>query len=102
MTGVIRPLIWEISDATFLAFRNYTIFEIPADLYEALLVAFKKETVGTYRTVPQKSLEQLIGWFAPNVGFVKWEQSLCGRNFTIHVYYLGDCDRRSAMSELSS
>ena len=42
MAGVIRPLIWEIGDAAFSSFRDYTVFEIPVDLYDALVVAYKK------------------------------------------------------------
>jgi len=101
MTGVIRPLIWEISDSTFGAFCDYTVFEVPVDLYDTLVDAFRKDH-DRFRSLPQKSLEQLIGWFAPDVGFVKCEESFRSRKYTLHIYYLGKCEKRSAANDLSN
>src|SRR5215468_152105 len=100
MAGVIRPLIWEISDSTFAAFRDYTVFEVPEDLYDAFVEVFRKEH-DDFRSLPQKPLEQLIGWFAPDVGFVRCEQSFRSRKYTLHIYYLGNCEKRCASKDLS-
>lgn len=103
MAGVIRPLIWEIGDAALSSFQDYTVFEIPPDLYEALALAFKKSNDDDqFWVVPQKSLERLIGWFAPDVGFIKREMSFQSGKYTLHIYYLGGQERERAVAELAN
>ena len=100
MPGVIQPLIWEISDDALVRFADYTIFSLPADLYDALAGAFKTESEEGFPSVPQDSLEQLIGWFAPDVAFVKREPSVPDGRYTLRIYYLGHCDQKSAVKDL--
>lgn len=100
MAGVIHPLVWEVSDQALARFRDYTVFSMPPELYETLAAAFKTESEDGLPSVPQSSLEQLIGWFAPDVAFVKREPSEQSGKHSLHIYYLGHCERVSAIKDL--
>jgi hypothetical protein len=100
MAGVIHPLIWELTDEAFASVRDYTVFSMPPDLYDALAAAFKTESDDGFPSLPQASLEQLIGWFAPDVAFVKRERLETEGRYTLQIYYLGHCDQETAIRDL--
>jgi hypothetical protein len=94
MAGLIRPLIWNASKATLEQIREHTRFTLPAALYESLATALKTRNADGHFSVPQRSLELLVGWFAPNVAFIKRDGSV------LRFYYLGGLDRSNAQSDL--
>lgn len=100
MAGVIHPLIWEVSDKALAGICDYTIFSMPPELYDLLAAAFKTESEDGFPSLPQASLEQLIGWFAPDVAFVKRERLENDGKYTLRIYYLGHCDQKSATKDL--
>lgn len=102
MAGLIHPLVWEASERTLDVLRNFTCFTMPPDLYEDLRTAFKLDRAEDYIAVPQASLEQLIGWFAPDVAFVKRVWLAQSSKYTLRVFYLGKHDRSTAVRDLSS
>jgi pPIWI_RE module N-terminal domain len=100
MAGLIHPLIWEVSAETLRRFRSLTVFELPPDLYEALAVALGKESDEGYVSVPQVALEQVIGWFAPDVAYVKRYRHEEQQKWTLGVHYLGEVDRATVVEDL--
>lgn len=100
MAGVIHPLIWELSDEALASVCDYTVFSMPPELYEVLAAAFKTESEDGFPSVPQASLEQLIGWFAPDVAFVKRALLENEGRYTLQIYYLGHCDQKNAIRDL--
>lgn len=100
MAGIIHPLIWELSDKALTSVRDYTVFSMPPELYDVLAAAFKTESEDGFPSVPQASLEQLIGWFAPDVAFVKRERLEKEGKYTLQIYYLGHCDQENAIRDL--
>lgn len=92
--GSIRPLIWNVSGDALKVFCSCTTFTLPEVLYESLATALKTRNAQGYGSVPQPSLEALVGWFAPDIAFVKREGQ------RLRFYYLGSPVIRQVTQDL--
>ncbi len=90
MSGLIRPLIWEVPQESLAQFAQITELTLPNHLYDALAIALGKQDEDGNTSLPQRSLELVMGWLTPELAFLRRDWT--GSGSVLRFFFLGEVD----------